>query len=32
LYIAFGALVAGRLALRAVRQVEEVEEELEKAS
>lgn len=32
LYIAFGALVAGRAALRGVREVEEAEEELEKAT
>jgi uncharacterized protein (TIRG00374 family) len=32
LYIAFGALVAGRAVLRAVREVEDVEEELEKAA
>jgi hypothetical protein len=31
LYIALGALVAGNTALRAVREAEEVEEELERA-
>jgi uncharacterized protein (TIRG00374 family) len=32
LYVGFGALVAGRLVLRAVREVEDAEEELEKAT
>ncbi|HKN64825.1 MAG TPA: hypothetical protein VJW73_01025, partial [Gemmatimonadaceae bacterium] len=31
IYIALGAIVAGRIALRAVRKTEEMEEELERA-